>query len=360
LTTGQFKTHIPNICPQGVILIFNRRTSPESLSRPAILPLTTLTNNKSAVRGYEAPEIIEYRALKNAVGMPHGISDERFIELVFDPSHRMARSFTNSEKIILWRVLCYYNRLSIETKSGDSYSIGEERPPSFRDLMRPDPFEIQDLRKARERLVEQEILKSDPVHICRTEINYAPTKRGRKVMDELHADAFEEIIGEAAYQLEAIDTDSVLGGEQNEGLAHRYGVCQIGWAFRGRITLYPQGSGPQPDILTRFEDHPRLLGEVLTGHNGYQQIVEKYEAFAQRQGTKVWLFPDAEIAARMINLLERRVDNFHCKNATFTNPGNYRPHRLNDYLSRPQSRTPGMDTIHTFASLYDHEIASSD
>jgi len=51
-------------------------------------------------------------------------------------------------------------------------------------------------------------------------------------------------------------------------------------------------------------------------------------------------------------------DNFHCKNATFSNPSNYHPHRLNDYLSRPQSRTPGVDTIHTFASLYDHEIDS--
>lgn len=281
-------------------------------------------------------------------------------DAIFEESHNLAVSFSRAERHILWRVLLYYNGMELP----GGYYIGRERPPSLRELVSAQPDQYDILKQAVERLRTLDILHEESAYVCRKEVKYRPTRTGRQVIDDLFGALWRREFGGWGTLPTEKETDSVLAGEQNEGLLHRYGVRQflelkLDGAKDNGFALYPTGSGPQPDAIAEYEyTYPRAC-EVQTGHNDHAQIARKYRGFVQlaadaKKGWKprvYWLFPDGETAARTINILERRVNDFDFPNAPFENPSEYRPSRLDSYLD-PVSGThhalAGIETFDTF------------
>ena len=284
-------------------------------------------------------------------------SKDQGIQLILNAEHNLAVDLTEDDRYLLWHLLNYYNG-SKWTHNGESFLCGYSRPPSLRQLLQIDRKHL-DLFESDvlPRLRDYGMIKADPVYLCRTKVAYAPTQRGRLVIDRLFDDVFPKIYGDVEFDKEDVSTESVLAGEQNEGLTHRFGVLEVYYSIpkSNTTTLYPTRGGRRADVYTTGDAGDYRI-EVQSGHNDYQQIVDKYNGLASCDETVIWVFPDAHLAARTINLLEDRADAFDCVNAPFRNPENYRPNRLKEYLDRRGSYTPGMNLMTTFDDLLNIRI----
>jgi len=292
-----------------------------------------------------------------------GIPDE-----VQEVEHGLAMSFEPIERRLLWRLLLYYNGLPIAMPASDQkrVTLGISRPPSICELAAVDQDWHPVVQDAVERLRTLDLFH-DPKFICRTEVPFCPTQTGRSVLDELFGGVWPTETGAELDNWEAIEkeTSSVLVGEQNEGLVHRYGVWQFVIGFRksaNRMIVYPTGAGSQPDVLLELPDLTGITAviEVQTGHNDHEQIAAKYRGLREFASSTTawpqpvtinWHFPTAAIAARTINILQRRVDEFDVPTAPFDRPDNYRLNRLDDLLADKRASCDGMDIITTYSEF---------
>jgi hypothetical protein len=236
-----------------------------------------------------------------------------------------------------------------ETNIGEGRRIGRGPPPDLHQMWDISYSEFEsEWRVALKNFHERDILREES--ICRTQIQYGLTPKGRKFLIKILNELCEDIF--------YLDDEYPLSGDPNELLTHRFCVMTTATHYMTwkeekvkDVELYPGGgSRVEPDVYIPTTDVD-YAAEVYTGHGGYKENINKYEQFARRRREKdvayIWVLPTAELAARWINVLQNEDIPFECPNAPFSNPENYRLNRLRDYLTRSEAYTPGMATVTT-------------
>jgi len=270
-----------------------------------------------------------------------------------------AVDLTDVQANMLFKTTAYYNGHPAEDPTtGKEYRLGETRPPGLRALCEYPRHKVHGpaLREHIDELQESDIIREDPPHILRTEMPYALTRRGRMFVDEAFDDVWPDVTAPGD---ERVETTSVLRGEQNESLVHRYGVYLARRMYPKEPQLYPQFEGHRPDVSGIISEGIRtkhMSVEVITANNhDWGQILDKYEWFVESETPVLWLFPDSTLAARILSVLDRRAMYCDIVNAPFDRPGNFRINRLQEYCQREASHCPAITRIETYASLF-HEL----
>jgi len=245
---------------------------------------------------------------------------------------------------LLWSVMKYYNGAMFHerTEEGQTNSelnqIGKSYPPNLRTLLATSQKIVNEQhRSAIGRLQGRGFLETD--YLTRTKIEYVPTRRGRTKIVEI----FDKLYQESRH----VRNEFILEGDRNESLTHRF-LVEAGISTmkpkRATVEKYPTGAGHMPDAILEYSDQisPKSIYiEAFTGHNDYNQTIKKYDEWTAQDVNVVWMFPDAEIAARLFNALEQESTPFSMDNAPFENPGNFRVNRLENYFYRKESHHPG-------------------
>jgi hypothetical protein len=262
---------------------------------------------------------------------------------------------------ILWGIYLYWNgiRLKIKSKYGPEKKIGVSHPPKIRDLLYASKncveynyeYHINELK-------EFDVLKSGS--ICRTQIEYLLTERGKSLIEELVERALPADYG----------FEKGLKGDDNELLTHRFlvmvseiyvgaGCNKIMYPSWNEVKSIFDENGPLPDAIYKFEHNnvPKFVAvEAWTGNNDYKRGIQKMDSWRHSDINPVWIFPDSAAAARFINRVQLDPDFgsiFEYPNAPFENPDNYRINRLREYLlgRDRDNNCPGMYDITTPTQL---------
>lgn len=278
------------------------------------------------------------------------VSDSRARELLYESEHNLSLSLSEIERFILWRILCYYNGVKMSDGDGRTARLGIDRPLGVAALDHLHPNGDR-ARAALDSLRDLGIIKDESRYICRTEVPYCPTRRGRQVMDEVLGPAFREMRADAELVTGNVDTESVLLGEQNEGLLHRYMIMQIHAAFdwddRNLPLLCPTGNSQRPDVDIERMGRKQMYWEAWTGHHATEQVARKYLSWKDRRAEVHWLVPDAETGRRLLRIFLEQTQHRFQSNCDFT--AEYSPSQLNDKLN--QRHTPGIDKLWTLSTL---------
>lgn len=252
---------------------------------------------------------------------------------------------------LLYAIRNYWNGLGsvklkddIDEPPNEPSYIGADYPPSLAELLYADADDIQLYRDAVERLQERGILKSD--YLCRTEVNYLLTQRGKLL--------FEEIFSKIPY-----DIDVVFHGDDRGLLTHHFLTAAadivmpsdsfLGYPSSQQLRPYGLDTGPTPDSFHPLDHRSFDIAiEAWTGNHDYKRAIKKCRAWNTRDVFVIWVFPDAKTAANLINKLERNDSlRFDFPNAPLNNPENYRLNRLRDYRYRPEAVCTGFGDILT-------------
>jgi hypothetical protein len=139
--------------------------------------------------------------------------------------------------------------------------------------------------------LEQDVY-TKPARIIRKKIWYAPTQRGRTLINE---------------NAELPD----LNGDPNEGLVHRFsvGLAVVWQILQGRrIGTYVEDNNDVVDILSKDENENYYVGEVMTGHHNWKlhrRTHQKMRRLHERGINPYVVFDSRETAYEIFNHWQR-------------------------------------------------------
>jgi hypothetical protein len=263
-----------------------------------------------------------------------------------------------TEVDLFWAIHNYWNgrqhppdEESLEEGVTPQPQIGLDYPPSLPQLLyAPDEDAVLMHRGTLEDQDSPEYFKQD--YLCRSQVDYLLTQAGKEVAQELFVKWYKVQEGEP-------DLYPGFHGDDKGLLTHHFLVTAAagvmpsfekayGYPDAADLQQYGFPTGTVPDIYYERDAFWDFAVEAWTGNHDYKRAFEKCRTWDIPGVSVLWVFPDAATAARLINTFERsdRI-NFDFPNAPFSNPDDYRLHRLREHLARPEAHCPGFDDILT-------------